>query len=274
MANTERKNIFEILDEKYDIKVEINKIDTLFSNALLYVTNGLTLQQQQGNIEAVVGELLFYNWKQRGACLSCQEMRNKLDIDLEKHDVANVLIRLEYYLNIINLANTKLQFPNFQKSQQFFMLERNIEILLDHLNYECLNIKKEDKILLVPKNPAATSVAEMSTKDTALAILMYNHSTLKGDLSQKQNLLLKIYLEYEKLLQKGIDGFSDYFDKTRGLVNKLNIKHNNKKEIENLDNKQLEEWYDELYQLLLFCVLIKDNVKRKNKAEEFLKSLK
>ena len=44
MANTERKNIFEILDKKYDIKVEINKIDTLFSNALLYVTNGLTWQ--------------------------------------------------------------------------------------------------------------------------------------------------------------------------------------------------------------------------------------
>ena len=267
-----RKNIFEILDDKYDIKVEINKIDSLFSNALLYVNNGF--QQQQGNIEAVVGELLFYAWKQRRTCLTCQEMRNKLNIDLEKYDTVSILVRLEYYLNIINLANTKLTFPNFQKSQQFFMLEENIKILLDHLNYKCLNIPKEDKIMLVPKNPAATSVAEISSKDTALAILMYNHSSLKGDLSQKRNLLLKIYLEYEKLLKKGIAGFSEYFDKTRGLVNKLNIKHNNKKEIENLDNKQLEEWYDELYQLLLFCVLIKDNKDRKDKAKEFLESLK
>ena len=269
-----RKNIFEIIDEKYDIKVEINKIDTLFSGALLYVTSGMTFERQQGNIEAVVGELLFYNWKQRGTCLSCQEMRSKAEIDLSKCDLENILIRLEYYLNIINLANSKLQFPNFQKSQQFAMLEDNIKILLDHLNYEPLEIKTEEKILLVPKNPAATSVAEISSKETALAILMYNHSSLKGDLSQKRNLLLKIYLEYEKLLKKGITGFSEYFDKTRGLVNKLNIKHNNKKEIENLDNKQLEEWYDELYQLLLFCVLIKDNKDRKDKAEEFLKSLK
>ena len=241
---------------------------------MLYVTNGLTFQQQQGNVEAIVGELLFYNWKQRGTCLSYKEMRYILDIDLEKYDTISILTRLEYYLNIINLVNTKLGIPNVQKSQQFFMLERNIEILLDHLNYECLNLKEDEKIVLIPKNPAATSVAEISTKETAIAILMYNHSSLKGNLSQKQNLLLKIYLEYEKLLKKGIDGFSEYFDKTRGLVNKLNIKHNNKKEIENLDNKQLEEWYDELYQLLLFCVLIKDNVKRKNKAEEFLKSLK
>lgn len=154
------------------------------------------------------------------------------------------------------------------------MLEKNIEILLDHLNYECLNIKEEEKILLVPKNPAATSVAEISTKDTAIAILMYNHSSLKGNLSQKQSLLLKIYIEYEKLLKKPIDGFSEFFDKTKGLVNKLNIKHDNKKEISDIDNIQLEEWYDELYQLLLFCVLIKDNIERKNKAGNFLKSLR
>lgn len=269
-----RKNIFEILDDKYDIKVEINKIDTLFSNALLYVTNNMTFQPQQGNIEAVVGEFLFYNWKQRGTCLNCQEMRSKLDIDLEKNDITSILIRLEYYLNIINLANTKLGYSNFQKTQQFVILEDNIKILLDHLNYEILIIEKEEKVLLVPKSPAATSVAEISTTETATAILMYNHTSLKGDLSQKQSLLLKIYLEYEKLLKNGIDGFSEYFDKTRGLINKLNIKHNNKKEIENLDNEQLEEWYDELYQLLLFCVLIKDNKERKDKAEKFLKSLK
>ena len=62
-------------------------------------------------------------------------------------------------------------------------------------------------------------------------------------------------------------------ERRKGTVNKLNIKHNNKKEIENLSDEQLEEWYDELYQLLLFCVLIKDNIERKNKADEFLKSL-
>lgn len=269
-----RKNIFEILDDIYDIKIEINKIDFLFKEALLIVQNQLNFQQQKGNVEAVIEDKLFFVWKQRGSCLNCEEMRRKLGINITKYGLDDIIIRLEYYLNIINLANTKLRYPNFQKTQQFIILEDNIKILLDHLNYECLNIPEEEKVLLVPKNAAATSVAEISSKDTALAILMYNHASLKGDLSQKRNLLLKIYLEYETLLKKGITGFSEYFDKTRGLINKLNIKHNNKKEIESLDNEQLEEWYDELYQLLLFCVLIKDNKERKDKAEEFLKSLK
>lgn len=269
-----RKNIFEILDDIYDIKIEINKIDFLFKEALLIVQNQLNFQQQKGNVETVIEDKLFFVWKQRGSCLNCEEMRRKLGINITKYGLDDIIIRLEYYLNIINLANTKLRYPNFQKTQQFIILEDNIKILLDHLNYECLNIPEEEKVLLVPKNAAATSVAEISSKDTALAILMYNHASLKGDLSQKRNLLLKIYLEYETLLKKGITGFSEYFDKTRGLINKLNIKHNNKKEIESLDNEQLEEWYDELYQLLLFCVLIKDNKERKDKAEEFLKSLK
>lgn len=269
-----RKNIFEIIENKYDLKEEIGKIDFLFKEALLIVHNSLNFQQQQGSVEAVIEDRLFFAWKQRGSCLNCEEMCKKLGIDLTKYGLDDIIIRLEYYLNIINLANTKLSYPNCQKTQQFVMLEDNIKILLDHLNYESLIIEKEEKVLLVPKNPAATSVAEISTTETATAILMYNHASLKGELSQKQNLLLKIYLEYEKLLKNGIDGFSEYFDKTRGLINKLNIKHNNKKEIANLDNKQLEEWYDELYQLLLFCVLIKDNIDRKNKAEIFLKNLK
>ena len=267
----ERKNIFEIIEDKYDIKEEIGKIDSMFTGPLLFVRNAF--QQGQVNVEALIEENIFYNWKQRGTCLNCEEIRRKLNLDLSQNELSDILLRLEYYLNIINLANTKLSYYYCQKTQQFIMLEDNIKILLDHLNYEMLVIAEEEKVLLIPKNPAATSVAEISSKETAVAILMYNHASLKGNLSQKRNLLLKIYLEYEKLLRKGIKGFTEYFDKTRGLVNKLNIKHNNKKEIENLSDEQLEEWYDELYQLLLFCVLIKDNIERKNKADEFLKSL-
>ena len=91
-----RKNIFEILGEKYDIKEEIEKIDFLFNNALLIVHNNLTFQQNQGNVEAVVQDMLFYNWKQRGACLSCEEIRKKVGIDFTKNEKNDILISLEY----------------------------------------------------------------------------------------------------------------------------------------------------------------------------------
>ena len=113
-----------------------------------------------------------------------------------------------------------------------------------------------------------------------MAILIYNHHTLKGDLETKRKLLYSIAKEYEPLLSKPIDGFKDYFIKATSMLNNLDIRHNNKEGkhknnlVINLENEELEKWYDELYQLLLFCVLIKDNIERKNNIEVFLKSLK
>ena len=51
------------------------------------------------------------------------------------------------------------------------------------------------------------------------------------------------------------------------------MQRNNKNQIIDMPENDLEHWYDELYQLLLFCVLIKDNVKRKQEITDMLKTL-
>ena len=129
-------------------------------------------------------------------------------------------------------------------------------------------------------DPIQDENIEISDEETAMAILRYNHHTLKGDLETKRHLLNSIAREYEPLLNNPIEGYIDFFKKTNGLLNNLHIRHNNIESVDNknlvidIDDKTLEHWYDELYQLLLFCVLIDDNLKRKNDAGEFLKSLK
>ncbi len=81
-------------------------------------------------------------------------------------------------------------------------------------------------------------------------------------------------------MNKGIDGFKPYFDNARNMLNNVHLRHNNKEgkdkieKIAQMPDEELENWYDELYQLLLFCVLIKDNKERKDKMTEFLKGLK
>ena len=91
--------------------------------------------------------------------------------------------------------------------------------------------------------------------------------------------MLSIANEYEPLLNKPIAGFKEYFDKATNMLNNMNIRHNNKsgknkKElISQMGNDELESWYDELYQLLLFCVLIKDNKERKDKVDDLLKRI-
>lgn len=280
-----RKNIFELLISKYDIVKEMNKIVQIFEQTKLgYGFSYFEKQQQTYSIEQVFEWNCFPDWKQRGPYISCAEM--KADLNLPKkysQDMGDMLKGLEYYVNILSNLKYKINIPgniNVSCPPLYAMLLTNIDILLEHINYEKLEFPEEEKVILVPKNPAATAVAEIAPKEIAFAILKYNHASLKGQLEEKRQLLVSIANEYEPLLEKPVEGFKDYFAKTTGLLNNLNIRHNNtagknKNEIvAKMSPEELESWYDELYQLLLFCVLCKDNYERKGKVSELLKNLK
>lgn len=279
-----RKNIFELLSEKYNIVKEMNKIAELFSGIKITATNPLNFQSGIYSIEQLFEWNCFPKWKQRGPYLSCAEMKADLNIPNSfSNNMDDIIKGLEYYINVLRMVEEKL---NFSRNMQFsyppayLMLLKNIDILLEHLNYEEQVFAQDEKVILVPKNPAATAVAEITDKEhIAFAILKYNHNSLKGNIAEKKSLLLSIANEYEPLLKNPINGFSDYFDKANCLLNNLNLRHNNlegrdKREIVcEMPAEELEKWYDELYQLLLFCVLIKDNIKRKKEIDDLVKKI-
>ena len=279
-----RRNIFELLKEKYNVPNEMEKIVTLYNSKLFYYNGDF----DRGNYtpEEIFEHKLLKKWKHRGSYLNCREIKDVLGIPkffTFETPMEDVLNTLEYYENLSYLLVNKLNILKNYKynvSDNFKILLENMQILLDHLNYEFKIFDKEEKLILIPKNPVASSVAEISDEETAMAILMYNHHSLKGDIEAKRELLNSIARTYEPLLKSPIEGYKDFYEKTNQLLNNLHIRHNNFEEENNknlvidIDDKTLEHWYDELYQLLLFCVLIDDNLKRKKEAGEFLKQLK
>ncbi len=284
-----RKNIFEILEEQYNISKEFDKITTLFNTPLIQHTYEIGYSQrrrEEYTLEQII-DIDFYKWRGRGTCISYKNMREELGIDnlIRKNtkNAGEILHCLEYYENInsffIKKICPRLLCNEYSLRNEWEILIKNICILLDHLNYEKVILEEEEKVILIPKNPAATAVAEISSEDTAMAILMYHHTSLKGQLAEKKDILRRIAQEYEPILDKPIEGYTDYFKTAANMLNNLDIRHNNKAGknknalATNLSDEKLENWYDELYQLLLFCVLIKDNKKRKDKMSEFLKGL-
>lgn len=273
--------MFEVLKQKYNINEELEKISDLFEQILFhdryncnnYNLEGITITQ-------------FLKWSGRGTCITYKDMRerlciNKIITNIKYVKENEIILCLEYYINIIQLfENMSSEHYRYDILEFYSILKENIDILLDHLHYKKYFIEKEDKVILIPKDPAAMAVAEQSSEDTSLAILMYNHASLKGDIETKKEILRKIAKEYENLLTNKIEGYKDYFDKARHMLNEFDIRHNNTdkgksqhKLILEMTNEEIEKWLDELYQLLLFCVLIKGNVDRKNKIAEFLKTL-
>lgn len=275
-----RKNIFELLSEKYDIVEEINKIKKIAESYKICYDSSAKY-----TIETAFNLFFIYKWKARGSFLDCDEIKRKIGMPeyFNTKDIEDISIALEYYMNIvycITIHSIKKESSITVLPSKIKIIIRNIAILADALNLDRIINEEEETVILVPKNPAATAVAEIAPKTIAFAILKYNHASLKGQLEEKRKLLASIANEYEPLLDNPTSGFSDYFTKTNALLNNLHIRHNNKKGkhknevLLNMKPEELEKWYDELYQLLLFCVLVKDNTARKEKVVELLKGLK
>ena len=278
-----RQNIFELLKKEYNVVCEINKIKQLFETEIIQHRNSYGEIRNSYYIEELFDKYVLPNWKQRNSFLSTQEIKISLKIPRRyctSSSLNDILNALEYYENIIYFLVKKFRIldrKEFNVTQKFQILVENILLLISNLNYRLIIDEREEKVLLVPKKPEAIAVAELSSKNTALAILKYNHASLKGNLESKRKLLYQISLEYEPLLKAPIEGYKDFYEKTNALLNTLHIRHNNTQKENNknavieITDNELEKWYDELYQLLLFCVLIRDNLDRKKEVSEILK---
>lgn len=281
-----RKSFIQILEEKYDINREFERITTLFTSGLVLrkFRDYTKIRTETHTLEEMISKV-FYQWSGRGTCICYQDLRTELGINEIVHKKSRsadeILLCLEYYFNIERLFINKI-LPTLNQHgyefdiQNYTIMCTNFNKLLDYLHQQIIP-GDNDVFFIIPKDPAATAVAEItSSKDVVFSILKYHHASLKGQVEEKRKLLLSIANEYELLLKKPIDGFTDYFIKTRNMLNNLNIRHNNTAKNEfltQMNDEELEGWYDELYQLLLFCVLIKDNKERKDKVDGLLKRI-
>lgn len=144
----------------------------------------------------------------------------------------------------------------------------NIESSIDEIGYKI--IVKDNLYIIVPASPQALAVAEIVKPELAVSVFEYNHYRLKGQLTEKLSIL--------KLLADDIEPFRSELNaisrnSTNYLFRSLNffIRHNNQEKIEakELSSIEIEEWYDDIYQMYLLAKLELDNVKRIEKAKAF-----
>ena len=87
-----RKNIFEILAEKEDIAYQLDRIETLLSERSI---DGWTLEE-------FVDEYCIRDWKYRGRCTSCREIRERLCVTFGevKKNIEDINVVLNYLLRL------------------------------------------------------------------------------------------------------------------------------------------------------------------------------
>ena len=165
---------------------------------------------------------------------------------------------------------------NYDCPKQISHIVNHILNVIEAIGY--LPIEYNKQTIFVEKSPAAVSASEILEGEIALETLRYNHHSMKGDLVAKRKTLAQManWLEPKrgelKELDKELEGTLFF------LFNRCSIRHNNEEEgnhfnpqMQNISKKELEEIYDDTYQLWLLAVLTLDNRERQKKYEEMRK---
>lgn len=271
-----RRSIFDILEEEMDLEYEIETIMKLFNESRIY---GYNLNY---SLEDYFDQECIHLWKNRKYVTSSKQMRERLGVTDEDIraglDDKQILVLLEYILNVMSLCDAYMPEAS-EWSKEFGMLEQNVLNIVSSLNYEVKVLEEEEKTLLVEKSAAATAVAEIMEAETAYTVIKYNHYLLKGDLVHKKQILKALADKFEGKKQQ-INSINNALASEIGcLLNKLNIRHNNmegaKAEAftQQLSSEELEEWYDDTYQLLLLAFLEEDNMKRRQRVKDLQRQL-
>lgn len=279
-----RRNIFEIAELNTNLAKETNRIIDLFENyPTISINNYLVLTLRQ-----LLDQYVFISWNSRGHCINLADFLEVIEYDKIKvsaqTDVNSFITLIELMLNFTRLSfqRTKsalwcgiFHFSTVHLNANFDTLNR---ILLDGLfqyNQKEYYDESTEQVIIIEDKPEVTAVAEIIEEPLVLPVIKYNHHSIKGDLSAKKDILLKLGSSLEGKKNQLEQISPKLKDSVFFILNNLNLRHNNcdpsltknyKKAVDDMTDEALEEWYDELYQMMLLAFLEIDNINRMKKV--------
>lgn len=268
-----RKSIFDLINSSFDLSQELTRILRLFESTKTVRTDRwghlslLEYMQREG----------FSTWKNRGHFIDATDFLSAFEYKILRQSALSVnldlLLLIEIIYNFWHIAATQTHslHVHTEQGKNFKLLKTIMDDCLAHYGYKGEYLCEKQQLIVIEDKPEATAVAEI-TQD--VRFLRYNHFLLKGDLAAKKELLLAFGSDLEpkratfEAVNKALT--SDIFF----MLNNLHLRHNNKAEgdkhykavVAKMDNATLENWYDELYQMILLAYLELDQVARGNRV--------
>ena len=259
-----RTNIFEKLQSRWDLEYEANCLWRLIEEEPSF------FYQKLYTMRDFVADYCFSTWKNRGSFLKLYDFLDAVSYyDLIEEAAENpeaLLDFIEIAFNLYYMAETyrKRMKPSlFKVYDAYHFFFKTANDCLAHYNHKVYYNEESEQAIVIEDKPEVTAVAELEDPDSAYDIIRYNHHALKGNLTEKRAILLKMGNQLEpqrpQLTACNKQLTSDAFC----LLNNLNIRHNNctpgdskyKAVVAQMDDATLESWYDELYQMILLAKL-------------------
>ena len=263
---------------KLDIRREYDRLYNLFCLQKVYNgrNSGITLKE--------FCAIYFEHFPFRGTCVNLDDFDEFygycFEVEPADFNLDYLVSFCEYSFNLISYAR---QISRGELSLaaceaiQFYL--HQILLVVEAIGYMA---NTQDNITdFVPKDQAVISVAEIVEPELSYKVIEYNHHSMKGDLERKKTILVTLGLKLESQRDKMEKANEPLKKDIFGLLNNLNLRHNNtdpgsyyKPYVANLKEEELEQWYDDLYQMLLLAFLELDHLDRKGRIEQLNENLK
>ena len=230
----------------------------------------------------------FLNWKNRGRCINLEDYLETIDIkELRASATKNendLIIYIELAYNIYYLAENYLCNceTEYYCGSQIDRLCAILDDILSEMNQRAYYDPETEQCLIGEDSPQVTAAVEATEPEVASLILRYNYRRLIGDVAQKKVILVQLGYEIMgKESELRANNQSNLFESITKALNNLDLRHNNtsrgsndyKEQVAQLSDEELEKWYDETYQLILYAILILENIERKKRMDQFIKQL-
>ena len=255
--------------------------DAMIRTEMLFQSHILSFGYKEYSLETYADRSAFSCWKANEGCADTDEMRAGLNIDgiLRSADPSEgeTLTYVQYVLNIADLA--RRAFNQEKEAGYDFDIRNYTELLtrireiLNALRYDTRYVASKEFIYIVPHDPAAELIEDLPDSPYAPAVTEYRSVMSRGHLEKKRGLL--------KSMGEIIESYPDNLDAENAvlysriefLLNHAHIREDNcsgEERIETISRMspdELENWYDETYQLLVLRILSEMNRDRLQRVD-------
>lgn len=277
-----RKNIFQLVEENYDIQLEIKKINELFLEEDYFVS-----QYTYYSLEQIVEKWLFSNWKHRGTCISVEEFFERTNATISNVKIVTeeqIINNLEVLENFI-----KLYFDNDDKLLSEHGIKYYTEFrsvfgeLISTLEKRMGLTKREykDRVILYPKNAPLEKVVDLcDEEDVQWELIRYVREDLSLSEKRKTLAYLATNLYIEEDSKEKDEHIKELTKKAGNILNNLHIRHNNKtgkwenEALKDLKKSDAISLCDMVYNEMLTIVLLREHKEYEKIYTEFTKKQK
>lgn len=283
----ERKTIFQLVEENYNIQNEIRKINKLFYE-VKYFQKEIYLDE---TFEKLLESYLFIDWKYRGTCLTVKGFLNRAKASIDYKD-RSFNISEEVIINNLEAMENfiKLYFDNSDdllakhSIKYYTNFDKVFCTLVNTLEQHIGVVKKKfkDRIILCPKNAPLEQVVNIcGEEDVQWELIRYSREKLSLAEKRKSLAYLATNLYIEQDSKETNPTLKETVNQATNVLNNLHIRHNNKTgKWENSDlmnsisEKEAKQLCDFVFNKMLMIVLIRENEKYEATYEKFNKMQK